>query len=100
MEWISNERPNGPNLTKRRAQTRRRPDWPSSVAGSVLHHPSYKFPERITRVGGQFGHQARLGHAGLRVDFENHKFTGSTRRIVISQVSATDPPATECLMRR
>ena len=64
---------------------------PSSVAGSVLHHPSHKLAKRIARMGRHLGHQARLGHAGLRVDLKDDEIPGSSRRVVVSQVGAADP---------
>ena len=65
----------------------------------VLHHPSHQLAERDARMGREFGHQRRLGHAGLGVDLEADEFL-RPRTVVIAEIRPAHAPAAERAMRR
>src|SRR5262249_7366419 len=57
----------------------------SAVERDVLDHPLHELIERDARVRREFGHERRLGHAGLRVDFETNESPRPLDAIVVAE---------------
>ena len=75
-----------------------RPAPTSTQTRSVLHHPTQQIAERVSRLGGDFGHQRRRRHARLRVDLEPDELAILRVAVVVAEVRSGDAPAADCLM--
>ena len=72
----------------------------SAVERDVLDHPLHELIERDARVRRKFGHERRLGHAGLRVDFETNESPRTLDAIVVAEIRTAHASAAQRAMRR
>src|SRR6185437_13211648 len=47
----------------------------------------------------RFRHKGGFGHTGLRIDLQYDELSSATRTIVVTEVRAADPPASQCPVR-
>src|SRR5215831_5808126 len=67
----------------------------SAVERGVLDHPSHQLIERDPRMRRELGHERRLGHAGLSVDFETDESPGPLDALVVAEIRTAHAPAAQ-----